>query len=183
MRLVVHAPGEVVDAADAPRAAPLARRLADVDDAGGVVEAVARPAVLLAELLEAERRAVRKLAVAAASRSQSARRSRPRIWRSTGTGLPSHGVEAARAGLVGSTSATLQAVRIDERQHRVAEARLDRRDRDAVLLERVRPVTRGCPPALRATPRPRGRGPSRGGAICAHGKNVRSVPGWPSASA
>ena len=44
MRLVVHAPREMVHAADAPGAAPRVGSLANVEHAGGVVEAVARPA-------------------------------------------------------------------------------------------------------------------------------------------
>src|SRR5687768_14485917 len=52
MRLVIHAPGEMVHGDRAPAAAALRRRLTDVDDSGGVTKAVARPAVLLPELLE-----------------------------------------------------------------------------------------------------------------------------------
>ncbi len=55
MLLVVHSPGQVVDAADAPRAHPdFAGRLANVHRAGLVREAVTRPAVLGSELREAE---------------------------------------------------------------------------------------------------------------------------------
>src|SRR3954464_11672625 len=41
---IVDRPGEMMDRADAPGAAPFAGRLADVDDAGRVGEAVPRPA-------------------------------------------------------------------------------------------------------------------------------------------
>src|SRR5262245_33700306 len=55
MLRVVDAPGEVMDAADAPGAPRADRYLAHIDDAGDVGEAVARPAVLFAEAREAER--------------------------------------------------------------------------------------------------------------------------------
>src|SRR2546422_10488693 len=45
MLVIVHAPGEMMHAADAPRAPRADRHFADVDDARGVREAVARPAM------------------------------------------------------------------------------------------------------------------------------------------
>ena len=72
VRVVVDAPGEMVDAADAPAAAPLRRRLADVDDTRGVAKAVARPAAF-------RRRAARNRAPAAeSSPSRDASRSQTR---------------------------------------------------------------------------------------------------------
>src|SRR3989442_9929274 len=54
MLVIVHAPGEMMHAADAPRAPRADRHFADVDDARGVWEAVARPAMLVAQSREAE---------------------------------------------------------------------------------------------------------------------------------
>src|SRR5215471_20035556 len=52
---IPHRPREMVDRADAPRAAAFASRFPDVDDARVRVEAVARPSALAPELAEAER--------------------------------------------------------------------------------------------------------------------------------
>jgi hypothetical protein len=54
MPLIVHTPCEMMDAADAPGASTLVRRLADVDVTGGIAEAVSRPAVLVSDPLESE---------------------------------------------------------------------------------------------------------------------------------
>src|SRR5688500_16806926 len=55
MRVVIHAPREMVDAADPPPPASLGWRLANVDHTGGTGKAVARPAVLLADALKPQR--------------------------------------------------------------------------------------------------------------------------------
>ena len=55
MRVVVHAPGEVVHRADAPSAAALVRRFANVHVPGRSAEPVARPLALAADALEAQR--------------------------------------------------------------------------------------------------------------------------------
>ena len=99
-----------------------------------------------------------------------------------GTGLLVPGRErAARVGALDQRD--LETVRIDERQRALAEAGLDRRRRDAVACQPLAPeaeaVRRDGERHLDA----RGRRPRRGGAMCAQGKNVRSVPGCPSASA
>ena len=52
--LVVHPPREMVHAADAPRATPRFERVLQIDDAGGILEAVPCPAALSCERLEAE---------------------------------------------------------------------------------------------------------------------------------
>ena len=146
-------------------------------DARRVVEAIARPAVLFGDLLEAQDRR--------SGIRSSARGRVPRVARCRGrepgargaTVLWSHGVNDRPDAVAGSTSAsrrpcgsTSDSVRSPKRVSIGIDAR-------AVLLEARCPSTRGCPSALRARPRPRAHGPIRGGAICAHGKNVKSVPG------
>src|SRR5262245_39199669 len=55
MLVVVNPPGEMVDAADAPDAPRTDRHFANIDHARGLREAVARPAILLAQQHESER--------------------------------------------------------------------------------------------------------------------------------
>ena len=134
MRLVVHAPGEMVDAADAPGAAPRIRGVADVDDARGVVEPVARPAVLLGDLLEAQHRGQesgrrRQIALPELRAVEAAHL----MLGSHGAVVPGRERPAGRSGRLDERDA--QPVRIDERQRALAEARLDRVDARAVLLE------------------------------------------------
>src|SRR6185295_11451034 len=121
MRLVVHAPREVMHAAHAPRAPARFRRVANVDDAGGSAEAEPGPAALGGELLEAEDRGQelirrRRVAFPDLRAVQAADLLR------SGYRTPVPGREGASRRRLNERH--MQAVRIGERQHLLAEARL-----------------------------------------------------------
>ena len=132
--LVVDPPGEMVHAADAPGATLGARRLAEIDDARGVREAVARPPVLAAQALEAEDVGQERLrdpgapfpelrAIEPADLMPG--RNRAAVpWRERA--LPSGRAFDEREA---------EAVRIDQRQDLVAEPRLARAQAGAVSFQ------------------------------------------------
>ena len=76
-----------------------------------------------------------------------------------------------------------QAVRVDDRQRALAEPRLDRARRWRRSRSGARPTSRACPAGTASDTSVASPWPSRDGAMCAQGKNVRSVPACPSASA
>ena len=99
------------------------------------------------------------------------------------TGLCSHGVNAPRGRPRGSTSASRSPCGSTSDSTRSPKRVSIGFNLRAVFLQPRCPSSRGCPAAPPARLRRARPCPIRGGAICAHGKNVRSVPGWPSASA
>src|SRR3954470_19834619 len=115
-----HRPRKMMHRADAPRAAPLVRRLADVDDAGRVGEAVARPLAFARDLVKAERglherRSWRLFALPDLRAIEAANlprfRNRAALPRRERPRLPSRAFREREA----------HAVRVDNRQHGVAE--------------------------------------------------------------
>src|SRR5829696_3703551 len=132
MRIIVHAPREMVHAADTPSSAALTRRLTNIDDAGCVRELVACPAILGADPLETERvlqegLGGRCVAFPDACTEQSAHL----MFDIDRTLLP--GLE--RTAAVVFNQRQFEPVGIDQRQRLVAEAVLDRLNDHAIFLE------------------------------------------------
>ena len=168
----------MVHAADAPRAAALVGGFAHVDDAGGVVEAVARPAVLFGEPLEAQH-------ARSGTSVVGAERLAPRVARRRGR------APGAPAGPCCDPTARTVACAAPPARRAPAAGRADRRaagrrspNRVAMRARPWRRTSRAAVPSnsrlSAGTSSPTSTAspwPMRGGAICAHGKNVRSVPG------
>ena len=138
MQVVVHAPREMMNAADAPRAAAFVGRLADVHDPGAVGETVARPSVLFGDALEAEHR----------RQELGGRRQAPfpdlRAVQASHLTFGLDGAVLPRREFLPLRTRWFherepQPVRIDERQHAIAEARFGRTDAGLVLLEPLSP--------------------------------------------
>ena len=137
MRVIVDPPREMVDAADAPRAARTDRHLAEVDDARGVGKAVTGPAVLFAETREAER--------AGEKRGGGVDVPLPQLRAVEPANLPLRRNRAAvprreRPPPCALDERDLHPVRIDEWQDLLAESRLERLQRRRVLLQPRAPV-------------------------------------------
>src|SRR5437764_178144 len=134
MLLVVHAPREVMDAADAPRAAAPFGRLANVEHARRALEAVADYAVFLAEALEAEHVGDERLGHLGLALPHLRAVQPPDLpFVRHAAAIP--GRERALRRHARLDKRHLESVRIDERQHAIAEALLDGAKRHAVLLQ------------------------------------------------
>ena len=118
--LVGNAPRQVMNAADAPRAAPRVWRFADVHDAGRLFEAVARPAVLAREPREPQnaRQKVRRLRSLALPDLRAEEATYLTLLRNR-AGVPRRERAAGRP----LDERKLEAVRIRQRQDAIAEPR------------------------------------------------------------
>ena len=156
MRVIVHAPGQMVHRAHAPAAAPLVGRLADVHEAGGVAEPVPRPSVFVAQALEAER------AGEEAARRDGAALPQPRAVEAANLPFRRHGAaiprrERPRRSRGAFDERQAKPVRVDDRKVPVAESRLHRVRRERRIARAARPSTRGCPRESPGSSRPPGR--------------------------
>src|SRR5262245_39305388 len=134
MLLVIHAPREMVDRPDTPRAASSFGRLPHIQDAGRTAEPVANKAVLFPESLKAQHvgdETLRRLGVALPD-LRAIETTHLSLLRNAAA-VPRR--EIARRHLPWLDERHLQPVRIDQRQHTVAEATFGRANRHAVLFE------------------------------------------------
>src|SRR5262245_62340782 len=134
MLLVIHAPREMVDRPDTPRAASAFGRLPHIQDAGRTAEPVPNKTVLFPEPFKAQDvgdETLRRLGVAL-PHLRAIETTDLSLFRNAAA-VPRR--EVARRHLSWLDERHLQPVRIDQRQHTVAEATLDGANRYAVLLE------------------------------------------------
>src|SRR6187200_1269076 len=134
MLLILHAPREVVDRADTPRAAPPFGRLTHIQHARGAAETVADDAVFFTEAFKTEDvgdESLRQLGVAFPHLRTVEAPHLPLLRNAAA--IPRR--KPARRYLPRLDERHLESMRIDQRQQTVTEALFDRADRNAVLLE------------------------------------------------